>query len=42
MTREYMSLGHDGFDAMKKCKYLVDGEQGQMMSALVRKYLLGR
>lgn len=41
MTREYMSLGHDGFDAMKKCKYLVDGEQGQMMSALVRKYLLG-
>lgn len=41
MTREYMSEGHDGFDVMKKCKYLVDGEQGQMMSSLVRKYLLG-
>ncbi|KLO14900.1 Metallo-dependent phosphatase [Schizopora paradoxa] len=41
MTREYMSEGHDGFDVMKKCKYIVDGEQGQMMSSIVRKYLLG-
>ncbi|KAH9946326.1 Metallo-dependent phosphatase [Epithele typhae] len=41
VTREYMAQGHDGFLPLKGCKYLVDDESGQMMSAIVRKYLLG-
>lgn len=41
VTREYMAQGHDGFVALKDQKYLVDDESGQMMSAIVRKYLLG-
>jgi 5'-nucleotidase len=42
LTREYMAQGHDGFTALQGHKYLVDDESGQMMSAIVRKYLLGR
>lgn len=42
VTREYMAQGHDGFVALKNQKYLVDDESGQMMSAIVRKYLLGK
>ena len=41
VTREYMAQGHDGFLLLKGRKYLVDDESGQMMSAIVRKYLLG-
>ena len=41
VTREYMAQGHDGFLALRGRKYLVDDENGQMMSSLVRKYLLG-
>ena len=41
VTREYMAQGHDGFEALKGHKYLVDEESGQMMSTIVRKYLLG-
>ncbi|KAJ3522883.1 hypothetical protein NM688_g8808 [Phlebia brevispora] len=41
VTREYMAAGHDGFDSLKGSKYLVDEESGQMMSTIVRKYLLG-
>jgi len=41
ITREYMAQGHDGFLAMKGKRYLVDDESGQLMSQLVRKYLLG-
>ena len=41
VTREYMAQGHDGFIARKGNKYLVDDESGQMMSSIVRKYLLG-
>ncbi|KZT11516.1 Metallo-dependent phosphatase [Laetiporus sulphureus 93-53] len=41
VTREYMAEGYDGFEALKGQKYLVDDESGQLMSALVRKYLLG-
>ncbi|TCD68923.1 hypothetical protein EIP91_009474 [Steccherinum ochraceum] len=41
VTREYMAAGHDGFLPLKGQKYLVDDESGQMMSTLVRKYLLG-
>ena len=42
VTREYMAQGHDGFEALKDHKYLVDDETGQMMSTIVRKYLLGK
>lgn len=42
VTREYMAQGHDGFTALKGTKYLVDDEVGQMMSTIVRKYLLGK
>ncbi|TFY68914.1 hypothetical protein EVJ58_g733 [Rhodofomes roseus] len=41
ITREYMAQGHDGFLALKGNRYLVDDESGQLMSQLVRKYLLG-
>jgi 5'-nucleotidase len=41
VTREYMAQGHDGYSALKGGKYLVDDESGQMMSTIVRKYLLG-
>ncbi|KZT26337.1 Metallo-dependent phosphatase [Neolentinus lepideus HHB14362 ss-1] len=41
LTREYMAQGHDGFLPLKGRKYLIDDESGQMMSAIVRKYLLG-
>ncbi|KAH9853979.1 Metallo-dependent phosphatase [Lenzites betulinus] len=41
VTREYMAQGHDGFLPLKGKKYLVDDESGQMMSTIVRKYLLG-
>ncbi|KAI0637232.1 Metallo-dependent phosphatase-like protein [Trametes polyzona] len=42
VTREYMAQGHDGFLPLKGKKYLVDDESGQMMSSIVRKYLLGK
>ena len=42
VTREYMAQGHDGFVALKDGKYLIDNESGQMMSTIVRKYLLGK
>jgi 5'-nucleotidase len=41
VTREYMAQGHDGFEALKGCSYLIDDESGQMMSTLVRRYLMG-
>ncbi|KAH9952203.1 Metallo-dependent phosphatase [Amylocystis lapponica] len=41
VSREYMAQGHDGFAALKGSRYLVDDESGQMMSTIVRKYLLG-
>lgn len=34
--------GHDGFLPLKGSRYLVDDESGQMMSTIVRKYLLGK
>jgi 5'-nucleotidase len=42
VTREYMAEGHDGFLAFKGKPYLIDDENGQPMSTIVRKYLLGR
>ena len=41
VTREYMAQGHDGYEALSGQKYLIDDESGQMMSTIVRKYLLG-
>ncbi len=41
VTRQYMAEGHDGYNALKGCKYLIDDENGKLMSALVRQYLLG-
>ncbi|KAF7311636.1 25S rRNA adenine-N(1) methyltransferase [Mycena kentingensis (nom. inval.)] len=41
VTREYMAAGHDGFEALKRGKHLIDDESGQIMSAIVRKYLMG-
>ena len=41
VTRQYMAEGHDGYNALKGCKYLIDEENGKLMSALVRQYLLG-
>lgn len=42
VTREYMAQGHDGFESLKGQRYLIDDENGQLMSAIVRKYLLGK
>jgi 5''-nucleotidase, C-terminal domain. len=42
VTREYMAEGHDGFLPLKGHKCLIDDESGQMMSTIVRKYLLGK
>lgn len=41
VTREYMAEGHDGFLPLKGKTYLIDDETGQLMSTLVRRYLLG-
>ena len=41
VTREYLASGHDGYDMLKGNKYLIEDEGGQMISAVVRKYLLG-
>lgn len=41
VTREYLASGHDGYEMLKGNKYLIEDEGGQMMSAVVRKYLLG-
>lgn len=41
VTREYMASGHDGYTALPGHDYLIDDEHGQLMSSLVRKYLLG-
>ena len=41
VTREYLASGHDGYDMLKGNRYLVEDEGGQMMSTVVRKYLLG-
>ena len=41
VTRQYIAEGHDGYEALKGCKYLIDDENGKLMSTLVRQYLLG-
>ncbi|ORY29141.1 hypothetical protein BCR39DRAFT_532806 [Naematelia encephala] len=41
ITREYMALGYDGFTALKNRKFVVDDEAGQIMSSIIRHFLLG-
>ncbi|KAJ6526896.1 Metallo-dependent phosphatase [Mycena vulgaris] len=41
MCREYMWQGGDGYDVLKGKKLVITGENGQPMSALIRKFLLG-
>lgn len=41
VTREYLAEGYDGFEALKRGSFVVDHENGQLMSAIVRKFLLG-
>lgn len=41
VTREYLAQGNDGYSALKRGRYVIDDESGQLMSALVRKFLLG-
>ena len=36
-----MAQGHDGFTSLPGHRYLIDDEEGQLMSTIVRKYLLG-
>lgn len=42
VTRDYLAEGHDGFVALKGKPYLIDHENGSLMSGIVRKYLLGK
>jgi 5'-nucleotidase len=37
-----MAQGFDGYEAFKDCKFLVDQENGRIMSDLVRHFLLGK
>ncbi|CEH16317.1 5' nucleotidase [Ceraceosorus bombacis] len=41
VTREFMADGHDGYEVLKAGKELIGHEEGSLMSALVRRYLLG-
>lgn len=41
VTREYMAQGFDGFSPLQNQRYLIDDENGQLYSSLVRKYLMG-
>ncbi|CCO28936.1 Trifunctional nucleotide phosphoesterase protein YfkN Includes: RecName: Full=2',3'-cyclic-nucleotide 2'-phosphodiesterase/3'-nucleotidase [Rhizoctonia solani AG-1 IB] len=42
VTREYMAAGHDGYDALKGKPFLIDDENGVIMSSIVRRYILGK
>ncbi|KAL7421435.1 hypothetical protein Q5752_004321 [Cryptotrichosporon argae] len=41
ITREYMAGGYDGFQALRGRKHIIDDETGQIMSAVIRSFLLG-
>ncbi|WVQ81605.1 hypothetical protein IAT38_003729 [Cryptococcus sp. DSM 104549] len=41
ITRDYMAQGYDGFEALKGRKFIVDDENGQIMSSILRSFLLG-
>lgn len=42
ITRDYMAQGYDGFSALKGRKFIIDDENGQIMSSIIRSFLLGR
>jgi 5'-nucleotidase len=37
-----MAQGYDGFTAMKGRKFIIDDENGQIMSSIIRSFLLGK
>ncbi|KAL1406105.1 hypothetical protein Q8F55_007788 [Vanrija albida] len=41
ITRKYMADGFDGFEALKDRKFVIDDENGQSMSNIIRSFLLG-
>lgn len=41
LTLKYLAQGHDGYSALAGHNSLIDEETGQIMSGIVRKYLLG-
>lgn len=41
VTREYMAGGHDGYTPLLDKPFLITIEEGQVMSTIVRKYLMG-
>lgn len=41
ITRNYMAEGYDGFEALKNRKFIIDDDEGQIMSQIVRSFLLG-
>lgn len=42
ITRDYMAQGYDGFEALKNRNFIVDDENGQIMSSILRSFLLGK
>lgn len=42
VTRQYMADGFDGFEALKGRKMIIDHENGQTMSSILRSFLLGK
>lgn len=42
ITRDYMAQGYDGFQALKNRKFIIDDETGQIMSSIIRSFLLGK
>lgn len=41
-SRLYMAQGFDGYEALKSGKFLIDEENGRIMSDIVRTFLLGQ
>jgi hypothetical protein len=37
-----MAQGYDGFAALKNRKFIIDDENGQIMSSIIRSFLLGK
>ncbi|KZP00929.1 Metallo-dependent phosphatase [Calocera viscosa TUFC12733] len=41
VSRQYMAEGFDGFESLKDKPFLIDDESGIVMSAIIRRFLLG-
>lgn len=37
-----MAQGYDGFEGLKNRKFIIDDENGQIMSSIIRSFLLGK